>query len=82
MLQDWDKNHPGRIESMFTAIKNVVPSHLCDSELFDFKGINANSGIIDGGDTAFDQETFTSAAPEKTAVNIQAADLLNVTEIK
>lgn len=82
MLQDWDKNHPGRIESMFTAIKNVVPSHLCDSELFDFKGINANSGIIDGGDTAFDQETFTSAAPEKTAVNIQAADLLKVTEIK
>lgn len=56
MLQDWDKNHPGRIESMFTAMKNIVPSHLCDAELFDFKSINSKSGIINGGDTAFDRD--------------------------
>jgi tRNA 2-thiocytidine biosynthesis protein TtcA len=41
---------------MFTAIRNVVPSHLCDSELVDFKIINSNSGGINGGDTAFDDE--------------------------
>jgi tRNA 2-thiocytidine biosynthesis protein TtcA len=41
---------------MFTAIRDVVPSHLCDSEPVDFKIINSNSGVINGGDTAFDDE--------------------------
>jgi len=55
MLNDWHDKFPGRIESMFTAMQNVVPSHLCDAELFDFKSITEHSGIIDGGDLAFDQ---------------------------
>ena len=37
MLQKWDRQYPGRIETMFSAIQNIVPSHLCDSHLFDFK---------------------------------------------
>ena len=83
MLQDWDKNHPGRIESMFTAIQNVVPSHLCDSELFDFKAINSSSGIIDGGDTAFDQAVFSQAtALDSNQTKVNSADLLQVVEIK
>jgi tRNA 2-thiocytidine biosynthesis protein TtcA len=36
MLQGWDKKHPGRIESIFTAICNVAPSQLGDKSLFDF----------------------------------------------
>ncbi len=55
MLQDWHEQSPGRIESMFTAMRNIVPSHLCDNNLFDFKAINSTSGIINGGDTAFDE---------------------------
>ena len=83
MLQDWDKNHPGRIESMFTAIQNVVPSHLCDSELFDFKAINSSSGIIDGGDTAFDQEVLSqTTALDSNQTKVNSADLLQVVEIK
>lgn len=39
MLQAWDKTHPGRIETMFRSLCNVVPSHLADAELFDFKGL-------------------------------------------
>lgn len=54
MLNEWDKRFPGRIESMFRAVGNVVPSHLMDNQQFDFKGINSESGIIDGGDIAFD----------------------------
>ncbi|WP_115896485.1 tRNA 2-thiocytidine(32) synthetase TtcA [Marinomonas pollencensis] len=37
MLQQWDKDYPGRTDIMFTAMQNVVPSHLADTELFDFK---------------------------------------------
>jgi tRNA 2-thiocytidine biosynthesis protein TtcA len=36
MLQEWERKHPGRIESMFTALGNVAPSHLLDRSLFDF----------------------------------------------
>jgi tRNA 2-thiocytidine biosynthesis protein TtcA len=36
MLQGWDKKHPGRIESIFSAICNVAPSQLGDTALFDF----------------------------------------------
>jgi tRNA 2-thiocytidine biosynthesis protein TtcA len=59
MLNDWHHQFPGRIESMFTAMQNVVPSHLCDNELFDFKTIDSSSGIIAGGDTAFDEPVFS-----------------------
>lgn len=55
MLNDWSERFPGRIESMFTAMQNVVPSHLADHSLFDFKNIQAGD-LVDGGDTAFDQE--------------------------
>jgi len=64
MLSDWNINHPGRIESMFTAMKNIVPSHMCDGELFDFKSITKDSGVINGGDIAFDREEITLQAPE------------------
>ena len=39
MLQQWEKEYPGRTDSMFTAMQNVVPSHMADTELFDFKGL-------------------------------------------
>ncbi|MDY6891417.1 MAG: tRNA 2-thiocytidine(32) synthetase TtcA [Pseudomonadota bacterium] len=39
MLQEWDKTHPGRVETMFRALCNVVPSHLADPHLFDFKNL-------------------------------------------
>ena len=41
MLQEWDRNHPGRIENIFRAICNVVPSHMLDTELHDFPGLAA-----------------------------------------
>lgn len=41
MLRDWQKKHPGRIENMFAALQNVVPSHLMDATLHDFKHLQA-----------------------------------------
>jgi tRNA 2-thiocytidine biosynthesis protein TtcA len=36
MLAEWERNHPGRIESMVRALGEVRPSHLLDRKLFDF----------------------------------------------
>lgn len=36
MLREWDRVHPGRSESIFAAIKNVAPSQLADTALFNF----------------------------------------------
>ncbi|QIM65455.1 tRNA 2-thiocytidine(32) synthetase TtcA [Frederiksenia canicola] len=61
MLQTWDRQYPGRIETMFSALQNIVPSHLCDPSLFDFKGIQRGM-MIDGveGDIAFDKAEIPS----------------------
>ena len=37
MLIQWEKEHPSRIESIFTALQNVSPSQLADTQLFDFE---------------------------------------------
>ena len=39
MLQQWEKQHPGRVETIFAAIKNVAPSQLADTDLFDFSNL-------------------------------------------
>jgi tRNA 2-thiocytidine biosynthesis protein TtcA len=58
MLRDWERKHPGRIENMFTALQNVVPSHLMDATLHDFRHLQA-TGVADAqGDKAFDEDAF------------------------
>ena len=56
MLRDWEKQYPGRVESMFTALQNVVPSHLMDTKRHDFKNIQTTGVPQADGDKAFDAE--------------------------
>lgn len=62
MLKAWDKQYPGRIESMFKALTNVVPSHLADTTLFDFKNLEADGVVNVDGDKAFDPPTISYAS--------------------
>jgi len=39
---------------VFSALQNVVPSHLADTQLFDFKGLKAGLTPLAEGDTLFD----------------------------
>src|SRR5260221_11534720 len=39
MLREWEKRHPGRVEPMFRAPSNLVPSHPMDREIFDFAAV-------------------------------------------
>ncbi|OHV54530.1 tRNA 2-thiocytidine(32) synthetase TtcA [Photorhabdus temperata] len=83
MLREWDKRYPGRIETMFRAVQNVVPSHLSDFNLFDFKNITHGSEIINGGDLAFDREEL----PVQPASDIEdqpdyQSERLDIVEVK
>lgn len=64
MLNDWDKRFPGRIESLFRALRNVTPSHLADGDLFDFKNLTRESHLNNEGDTAFDPVEFPVASTD------------------
>ena len=39
MLHEWEKNYPGRIESILRAMTEIRPSHLLDRKLFDFASL-------------------------------------------
>ena len=47
MLNEWHRKFPGRVESIFTAMQNVVPSHLADSDQFDFKSLGFEQNSVD-----------------------------------
>lgn len=37
LLQEWDARYPGSGDSIFAALSKVIPSHLLDRQLFDFR---------------------------------------------
>jgi tRNA 2-thiocytidine biosynthesis protein TtcA len=56
LLQQWDREHPQRLRSMFSAIGNVVPSHMMDHDLFDFRTFAAKAAPGAEGDLLFDRD--------------------------
>jgi tRNA 2-thiocytidine biosynthesis protein TtcA len=36
MLKEWENNHPGRTDTIFSSLQNIVASHLADTDAFDF----------------------------------------------
>jgi len=62
MLQEWERKHPGRIDTMFTALQNIVPSHLADGTQYDFKGLTVTGVADNEGDKAFDAPEWPAAA--------------------
>jgi tRNA 2-thiocytidine biosynthesis protein TtcA len=55
MLRDWELKFPGRIEAIFSSIRNVSGSHLADPALFDFAGLDGRR-IIDAMTDADEDE--------------------------
>ena len=68
MLREWDKKFPGRIENMFSALQNIVPSHLMDGKRHDFKGIQTTGVLEPDGDRAFDADLFGEARKSPRSV--------------
>ena len=67
MLREWEKKYPGRVENLFRSMHHIVPSHLMDSEAFDFKNLEIStelSGIAarSSGDKAIDEAELDELA--------------------
>ncbi len=60
MLMEWERRFPGRVETMFRSLANVVPSHLMDARLHDFRNLVATGQTDPDGDTAFDGDVFVN----------------------
>jgi len=76
MMAEWDSRYPGRTESVFTAMQNIVPSHLADTALFGFKDLRVGQTLdaMDGGDLVFDDPFQESLPPAASVVTIQRSD--------
>nr|WP_043783740.1 tRNA 2-thiocytidine(32) synthetase TtcA [Rubrivivax gelatinosus] len=70
MIREWERQYPGRIDNMFTAMGNIVPSHMMDRKLYPFETLRA-TGVADAdGDKAFDEEPCAPPPPTPGALRI------------
>ena len=47
MLNSWEKEQPGRLNNIFQSLTNIEPSHLADTNLYDFKNLKKLKKIFD-----------------------------------
>jgi tRNA 2-thiocytidine biosynthesis protein TtcA len=75
MIHEWERQYPGRIDSMFSAMGKIVPSHMMDRKLYPFETLQATGVADPQGDRAFDEdedETCTSPAATGQTIRIDA----------
>ena len=76
MMEDWDRRYPGRTESVFTAMQNILPSHLADNVQFDFRSLTLETPVAEG-DIAFDPpELRPAGVPLGFAAPMAGGDVL------
>lgn len=63
MLAAWEKEQPGRVNNIFRAIRNIEPSHLADTDLYDFKGLSQAA-------PADEDPLFDAIEKENNALNL------------
>jgi tRNA 2-thiocytidine biosynthesis protein TtcA len=76
MLRNWERQHPGRVHNLFSAMGNIVPSHLMDRNLYPFAGLQATGVSEPMGDKAFDDDDPCSspAGPFPAAIRLHPDD--------
>ncbi|MDR7048111.1 tRNA 2-thiocytidine biosynthesis protein TtcA [Duganella sp. 3397] len=74
MMRDWEKKFPGRVESIFSSLSTVVPSHLMDRDLFGFAALKADGQANPLGDIAFDEEPCSTPTTGLGVISLQRED--------
>ena len=64
MLIEWQKRYPGRVENIFNALARVTPSHLMDSNVFDFRSLRASRNPYLNEELGFDREIAHQLEPQ------------------
>ena len=65
MLKEWERKNPSRIESIFTAMQNIAPSQMADTELFNFHELTIDrSGERPPYEFDNNQSIFSGNIPE------------------
>jgi len=63
MLREWDRQFPGRVDNLFTAMGNIVPSHMMDRNLYPFTTLQTTGAVNPHGDRAFDEDDDCGPKP-------------------
>lgn len=71
MINEWEKRYPGRIDNIFTAMGNIVPSHMMDKKLFPFETARATGQAEPGGDIAFDDDESCATPAPASIITLQ-----------
>ncbi len=67
MVHAWERQYPGRIDNMATAMGNITLSHMMDRQLFPFSSIRPTGTPDAAGDKAFDADAAACAPPVDSA---------------
>ena len=71
MINEWEKRYPGRIDNIFTAMGNIVPSHMMDKKLFPFETMRATGQAEPDGDIAFDDDESCATPAPASVITLQ-----------
>lgn len=77
MLQQWEKQHPGRLETIFAATKSVAPSQLADIDLFDFASLKVERPVEQNVEKQTEQKEVKQKAQRIDMVNLWDAPKTN-----
>ncbi len=82
MIRDWERQYPGRIDNMLTAMGKVVPSHLMDTKLFPFASLQTTGVASADGDIAFDEAPCAPPAAPSVAHSTEAGGAAGVQAVR
>jgi tRNA 2-thiocytidine biosynthesis protein TtcA len=73
MLREWERQFPGRLDNIFTAMGSLTLSHLMDRNLYPFTTLQTTGTVNPDGDRAFDEED-PCATPTAAPIRIHRDD--------
>jgi tRNA 2-thiocytidine biosynthesis protein TtcA len=82
MINEWDEKFPGRVDNMFTALANIVPSHMMDRGLYPFTTIQATGTPVKGGDIAFDEDEDESCGDKPASNGLPGEASISLASLK
>jgi tRNA 2-thiocytidine biosynthesis protein TtcA len=81
MLHSWEKQYPGRSETLFSAIKNVSPSQLADRALFNFHDLQVNKQAAVESEPSHCATVANSAPPSEILQILDESDILEISGV-